>query len=220
MLTKKLIQIGAVIGDIRELGMQLRSKNVGELTEVQIHFNGDEASTPIRVNSSGSWEASDNFKAVLEFNEQLVKEQAAIIKQLTDGPGDVEYIHPYDLAELINSIASDDHVDIIKNNGEAAEEFGIVTIGSTGKKYKQSIMIPQRGKARSKRNIITVQDGDTIGVIVRMQPSVCDPALAKAAVAQSYRVVSNSSGPVLTLVPLANTPRVITDAEARELCLV
>lgn len=53
-------------------------------------------------------------------------------------------------------------------------------------------------------NVLMVEDGDTISIIAKLEPSVSDPALSVPGVAQSYRVVANSFGPTLTLVPLTD----------------
>jgi hypothetical protein len=52
--------------------------------------------------------------------------------------------------------------------------------------------------------IVNVKDGDTISVIVKLDPSATDPSLQIPAVANSYRVVANSFGPKLELVPLSD----------------
>jgi hypothetical protein len=56
------------------------------------------------------------------------------------------------------------------------------------------------------KNIIYLKDGEVLGVVVEVGLSVSDPTFEFPAVAQSYRVVANSSGPILELVPLGKEP--------------
>lgn len=55
--------------------------------------------------------------------------------------------------------------------------------------------------------VFNAEDGDNIGVIVKAALSVADPAQEFKAVARTFRVVANTYGPTLELVPLAETMR-------------
>ncbi len=74
-------------------------------------------------------------------------------------------------------------------------------------------------KASSNRNLVFVEDGDTINVVVSTPPNVFDPTGALGAFAQSYRVVAASgTEPILELVPLSSVPsRINVDDYRREL---
>jgi hypothetical protein len=60
-------------------------------------------------------------------------------------------------------------------------------------------------------NKLYVKDGDTINIIAELEPTISDPALSYPGVLQAYRIVANSYGPTLTLVPLASDPILLTD---------
>jgi hypothetical protein len=49
---------------------------------------------------------------------------------------------------------------------------------------------------------IYVKDGEDISIIATLSPSVSDPCGDYPAVAQTFRVIANSFGPTLTLIPL------------------
>jgi hypothetical protein len=49
---------------------------------------------------------------------------------------------------------------------------------------------------------IYVKDGEDISIIATLSPTVGDPSGEYPAVAQTFRVIANSFGPTLTLVPL------------------
>lgn len=87
-----------------------------------------------------------NLQRVCDFQKETIVEQAAVIKQLVNGPGEVEYIHPLDLFDLINATTEDVVVDVYCHKGGAENLDSTITIVSTGKKYKQSIYIPKRTK--------------------------------------------------------------------------
>lgn len=55
-------------------------------------------------------------------------------------------------------------------------------------------------------SVAYLRDGDSLSVVVALEPSVFDPMLTCAYMSQSYRVVANSFGKVLELVPLAKQP--------------
>ena len=61
------------------------------------------------------------------------------------------------------------------------------------------------------RNTLYVRDGENISIVVVLDPSVHDPAGTVPAIGQSYRVVANSFGPVLQLVPLAPVPALLKE---------
>jgi len=65
------------------------------------------------------------------------------------------------------------------------------------------------------KNLLRVKDGDTVVILADVEPSVCDPLRVNPTVAMAFRVVANSSGPVLTLVPLANSAYKLSYTELR-----
>jgi hypothetical protein len=77
--------------------------------------------------------------AELEYYKEVIKEQAAIIKQLTEGPGEVEYIHPLDLMHIVNQTPVSEFVLDLYD-----QIFGYFISGQ--KKYKQSVHIPAKHK--------------------------------------------------------------------------
>jgi len=58
--------------------------------------------------------------------------------------------------------------------------------------------------------IVYVKDGQDISVIAELGPSVYDPAGIKTGVAQTFRVIANSFGPNLKLVPLVDKVTILT----------
>jgi hypothetical protein len=58
---------------------------------------------------------------------------------------------------------------------------------------------------------VYVKDGDDLLVIVRLDFSLDDPMLECPAVAQQFRVIANSFGPTLKLVPVQEKVTKITD---------
>lgn len=64
----------------------------------------------------------------------------------------------------------------------------------------------------NKRKIIFVNDGEEFSVVIKMSPSLYDPQGSIAAIAQTFRIVANSHGPVLVLVPLTNAPVLLSDS--------
>jgi hypothetical protein len=86
-----------------------------------------------------------HVQAEIEYLKVTVEEQKAIIKQLVDGPGEVEYIHPYDLYEIINN--KDVLTTSLSYGMMGSSDSGDITIGPwPGKKYRQSALIPARTK--------------------------------------------------------------------------
>lgn len=73
-----------------------------------------------------------------DYYKTFVEEAKAVIKQLSEGPGEVEYIHPLDFAEVFQSITV---VDVFRQ-GELYE------FPKTGKLYKQSILVPRKSSVR------------------------------------------------------------------------
>jgi hypothetical protein len=73
---------------------------------------------------------------------QQLDECRAVIKQLHRGyalPGEVTYIHPYDLAELLNKVS---HLDfILPADVNQPQDMSFVSVG--GVRFKQSLEMPQ-----------------------------------------------------------------------------
>ena len=82
-----------------------------------------------------------NLQKQLDYYKNMAEEQAAIIRQLTSGPGDIEYIHPLDMSEILNSLVKD-QADIFINK----EDRDVIRV--SGKLYKQSTHIPAKSKIR------------------------------------------------------------------------
>jgi hypothetical protein len=61
------------------------------------------------------------------------------------------------------------------------------------------------------QNIVYVKDGDNLNVIAKLDPSASDPAGLYPGVGQTFRVVANSFGPALKLVPLSDRPSVLSE---------
>ena len=82
-----------------------------------------------------------NLQKECDYYKEQCKEYAAVVKQLTEGvkPGEVEYIHPFDVYDLLNT-SPVDYVDVIKCREENVFEL------ENGKKYKQSVCIPAKTK--------------------------------------------------------------------------
>jgi hypothetical protein len=64
-------------------------------------------------------------------------------------------------------------------------------------------------KGRKNMNRIFVKDGDTISVIAEVGPSAFDPGGRYPGVGQAFRVVANSFGPTLKLIPLVKEPKLL-----------
>lgn len=76
-----------------------------------------------------------------DYYKEAFDECRAIITQLTEGPGKIEYIHPNDLHEMLNDPKSNQIIDIWKFNSGKVD---IITVPKTGKEYKQSAYIPAK----------------------------------------------------------------------------
>ena len=89
-----------------------------------------------------------NLQETADYYKQLSDERAEIIKQLVEGPGKIEYIHPFDLYALINSMPEYDYVDIlnVKSCGQFVPGEGDIVKLTNGKMYKRSLQIPARTK--------------------------------------------------------------------------
>lgn len=57
---------------------------------------------------------------------------------------------------------------------------------------------------------IEINDGENLIVMVPLKHSLHDPALQYPYVCQAYRVVANSYGPTLVLVPLKSEPTLVS----------
>jgi hypothetical protein len=82
-----------------------------------------------------------NLQKAHDYYADELKDAKAIIKQLTEGPGEIEYIHPYDVYDMLNSAIAEDGMTDIYVDGSM-----IIQIAKTGKKYKQSCLIPAKSK--------------------------------------------------------------------------
>ena len=71
-----------------------------------------------------------------DYYKESFEECRAIIKQLTEGPGEFEYIHPFDIAEMIND----------PNSNQIIDPSGLILFPKTRKKYKESVNIPAKTK--------------------------------------------------------------------------
>ena len=67
------------------------------------------------------------------------------------------------------------------------------------------------------QKVIHLKDAENLTVIVRVDPSVADPTGEFPAVSQVYRVVANSYGPTLQLVPLTSSPVRLRETETGEI---
>lgn len=81
-----------------------------------------------------------NLQKELDYYKDVCKEQKEIIKQLTEGPGEIEYIHPFDMGEILNS-PENQIVDLWKVSGP-----GNSIVEIEGKKYRQSAFMPAKTK--------------------------------------------------------------------------
>lgn len=60
---------------------------------------------------------------------------------------------------------------------------------------------------------VILEDGDTLSIIVRLPPSLFDPANLIPAVGQRFRVVADVYAPTLALVPLLEKTSKLDDKE-------
>ena len=85
-----------------------------------------------------------NLQKAHDYYKQQAEDAKGIIKQLVEGPGEIEYIHPFDLYELTNVLTlSSDYIDVFINQND---DKSIIEICRTGKKYKQSFLMPCKTK--------------------------------------------------------------------------
>jgi hypothetical protein len=87
-----------------------------------------------------------NLQKELDWYREQYRECQAIIKQLVDGPGEFEYIHPFDVAEMFNNAKSNDFIDVWTTGSHPVDFNGFFEINESGKKYKQSVNIPAKTK--------------------------------------------------------------------------
>ena len=79
-----------------------------------------------------------NMQSELDYYKDQCKELHEIVDQLNGKPPkDYEYIHPYDLADLLNNTSYSELVDIYKSNN-------IIKFAKSGKIYKQSSNMPAK----------------------------------------------------------------------------
>ena len=72
-----------------------------------------------------------------DYYKDLASEAQDVIKQLANGPGDVELIHPLDLEVLLRDVAV---MSLTSTSSKRGIE--ILTIGD--KKYRQSVLVPRK----------------------------------------------------------------------------
>lgn len=82
------------------------------------------------------------LESEIKYYKSVVEEQKAVIKQLDKGPGEYEYIHPYDLAVLVNDLNSP---LLEMYTSRVIEDANVIEIDN--KKYIQSAYMPVRTKA-------------------------------------------------------------------------
>lgn len=78
-----------------------------------------------------------------DYCAESLMECRAIIKQLTEGPGEIEYVNPFDVLEILN-----DPENSWKFESVESVKSGVI-VSKTGKKYKQSAFIPAKTKRLS-----------------------------------------------------------------------
>ncbi len=85
-----------------------------------------------------------NLQKAHDYYKEELEDAKAIIKQLVEGPGEIEYIHPFDLYEMIEAHQNVECVtDVFVNK---KKDSAVIEIAKTGKKYKQSPLIPAKTK--------------------------------------------------------------------------
>lgn len=80
----------------------------------------------------------------LDYLRETVKEQAEIIRQLSGEKLEYEYIHPWDLGEMLNEIPANSITGVNEAELTFVENDHSTFIGPDGKKYKQSPHIPAK----------------------------------------------------------------------------
>jgi len=58
---------------------------------------------------------------------------------------------------------------------------------------------------------IVTKDGEGLTIITEVEPSVTDPAGSCPAIAATYRIVADHTGPTLALVPIGQPVRISSD---------
>jgi hypothetical protein len=81
-----------------------------------------------------------NLTKERDYYKESLEECKAVIKQLVEGPGEIEYIHPRDMFDILNSI---DVMEFDVNIGPLITDY---TSTKTGKKYRQTPWIPAKSK--------------------------------------------------------------------------
>ena len=80
-----------------------------------------------------------NLEKERDYYKEATRELQDVVKQITEGPGEVELIHPLDFAEVMED------ADVV-----AFESTGRIVVvrrrTATDKKYKQSIYVPRNAK--------------------------------------------------------------------------
>lgn len=85
-----------------------------------------------------------NLQKQCDYFAERFKEALAVIKQLTEGPGEIEYIHPLDLYDMLETHQNEECVTDVFINGRKSNDKTAIEIAKTGKKYKQSTLIPPK----------------------------------------------------------------------------
>lgn len=85
----------------------------------------------------------------LDYRKEVIEEQKAVIKQLVDGPGEIEYIHPLDFCDMINSLPLSDCFDVFRRDvkEQGGDYSHVIYLPAIERTFKQSVHIPYRGDA-------------------------------------------------------------------------
>ena len=94
----------------------------------------------INIKNAASYHGA--LLAELAYYKEVVAEQKEVIKQLVDGPGEFEYIHPLDLAHIINNTPVSEILEFY----QTCQRFGTGDLIKAGKRYVQSVHIPAKHK--------------------------------------------------------------------------
>lgn len=84
-----------------------------------------------------------------DYYKEQYEDCKAVIKQLVDGPGEIEYIHPLDVHDFIKGM---DIIDLWLDPMKV-KDSEVIEIARTGKKYKQSVNIPAKTRGPFKSSI-------------------------------------------------------------------
>jgi hypothetical protein len=82
--------------------------------------------------------AVSNLVKERDYYREMLSEAQDVIKQLAEGPGEVELIHPLDFSEILQGKPLLDVAKITTPYGE------IYDLMKSAKKYKQSILVPRK----------------------------------------------------------------------------